>query len=43
MTEIRFPVLAPEAMTDEQRAELIALGCGHCGSLDPRCYCQRDD
>lgn len=30
-------------MTDEQRKELIDTGCTGCGSLDRRCYCQRDD
>lgn len=31
------------ALSDEQRVELAATFCRHCGTLDPRCQCWNDE
>lgn len=36
-------VASVAAMTDEQRMELFANYCTHCGCPDPRCQCWNDE
>lgn len=34
---------ALDALTDQQRSDLFAEYCVHCGSKDPSCTCTRDE